>query len=231
MRRHSTHQAGRRRQPALRLHNAPAHRVTQTPQIAAIPGPREGGVGAPRRLIGLRGADYGARHDRPARLSACLPVGRPACRNGNNHRGKSKMMRNCRTWRRCVAAPLVALMAALSAPSGVAHAGLVGTEQLVEQRAGTARERVAGFLARDDVRAEMEALGIAPAEAEARVAALSDDELAAVAERIDTLPAGQSAVGAIVGAALIVFIILLITDLAGLTDVFGFTKKGALKAN
>ena len=63
------------------------------------------------------------------------------------------------------------------------------------------------------------------------MAALSDDEIRAIADRIDTLPAGQGAVGAVVGAALIVFIVLLITDLAGLTDVFSFTKKGALKSN
>ena len=113
-----------------------------------------------------------------------------------------------------------------------ANAGLVGSEQLIEERASSAdRARVMDYLSRDAVKAEFERYGVMPDEAQSRVAALSDGEIASIADRIDAQPAGQGAVGAIVGAALIVFIILLITDLAGHTDVFGFTKKGALKAN
>jgi hypothetical protein len=71
-------------------------------------------------------------------------------------------------------------------------------------------------------------LGIAPQEAEARVAALSDEEVDKIAGRIDELPSGEGGLGVIVGAAVLIFIILLITDLIGLTSVFGFTKKGSL---
>jgi hypothetical protein len=46
-----------------------------------------------------------------------------------------------------------------------------------------------------------------------------------MSQHIDNMPAGGSAVGIIVGAILIVFVILLITDLTGLTDVFPFVKK------
>jgi hypothetical protein len=38
-------------------------------------------------------------------------------------------------------------------------------------------------------------------------------------------------VGPIVGAFVLVFVVLLITDLLGLTDVFGFTRKGSLSPN
>jgi hypothetical protein len=134
-------------------------------------------------------------------------------------------------WRKPVAATLVVSLAILSVPVAPAQAGMVGTDRIVEQRAGSARDRVADFLARDDVRARIGALGISPGEADARVAALSDDEIDAIAARIDELPAGQGAVGAVVGAALIVFLVLLVTDLLGLTHVFGFTNKGALKSN
>jgi len=58
----------------------------------------------------------------------------------------------------------------------------------------------------------------------ARVAALSDDEAARLASRIDQLPAGGDGVGAVVGALLLVFIILLFTDILGFTHVFPFTK-------
>ncbi len=59
------------------------------------------------------------------------------------------------------------------------------------------------------------------------VAALSDAEVAKLASDIKTSPAGQGAIGAIVGAALLIFIVLLITDLLGFTSVFGFTNKGS----
>jgi hypothetical protein len=39
------------------------------------------------------------------------------------------------------------------------------------------------------------------------------------------MPAGGGAFGIIIGAALFVFIVLLITDMAGATDVFPFVKK------
>jgi len=57
------------------------------------------------------------------------------------------------------------------------------------------------------------------------VDSLSNEELANLANSIDQLPAGGSAVGVIVGAALLVFIILLITDLVGLTHVFPFVNS------
>jgi hypothetical protein len=46
-----------------------------------------------------------------------------------------------------------------------------------------------------------------------------------VAEQLERLPAGGSAVGVIIGAALIVFLVLLATDILGYTDVFPFVKK------
>ena len=47
-----------------------------------------------------------------------------------------------------------------------------------------------------------------------------------MADAIESLPAGgSSALGIVIGAILIVFIILLITDILGYTNVFPFTKK------
>jgi hypothetical protein len=42
---------------------------------------------------------------------------------------------------------------------------------------------------------------------------------------LDELPAGEGFVGVVVGAALIIFLVLLITDLLGLTDVYPFVNK------
>jgi hypothetical protein len=135
------------------------------------------------------------------------------------------------SYRKPIAAVLVAAMTAVSIPVVPVYAAIVGTDQIIEQTQGTARDRVASFMKRDDVREQLRLLGIAPSEAEARVAALSDEEIDKIAGRVDELPSGQGAVGTIVGAAVLIFIVLLITDLVGLTSVFGFTKKGSLSPN
>lgn len=70
---------------------------------------------------------------------------------------------------------------------------------------------------RADVQQQLSALGVDPADAMHRAASLSDQELAAFAEQIDALPAGGDSLLAIVG---IVFIVLLILDLTGVTDIF-----------
>jgi hypothetical protein len=86
------------------------------------------------------------------------------------------------------------------------------------------RDRIMSVLDRADVRGQLESLGVKPADVSARVAALTDAEAARIAGQLDQLPAGGDTLGALVGALLIVFLVLLITDLLGLTKVFPFTK-------
>ena len=107
-----------------------------------------------------------------------------------------------------------------------AQAKMVGTDAVIAgQQAADQRDQVADFMAREDVKQIMAQYGVDPVEAQHRVDSLSNEELANLANSIDQLPAGGSAVGVIVGAALLVFIILLITDLVGLTHVFPFVKS------
>ncbi len=101
-----------------------------------------------------------------------------------------------------------------------AQAGIVATEALVATGASADRERLTALLAREDLRVQLEAKGVRPADVQARLDALSDAEVEQLAGRIDSLPAG----GDIVGAVVLVFIILLITDILGFTKVFPFTK-------
>ena len=113
----------------------------------------------------------------------------------------------------------------ISGPSQ-AMAALVGTERVFDaERVQNARELIHGLMAREDIQAALVREGIDPREAQARAESLSDAEAVRLAGAIETLPAGGSALGLIVGAILLVFIILLITDIMGYTDVFPFTKK------
>ena len=69
--------------------------------------------------------------------------------------------------------------------------------------------------------ARLEALGARRADVQARVDALSDEEVLQLAARLDSLPAGGDG---FIGALVFVFLVLLITDIIGLTKVFPFTR-------
>jgi hypothetical protein len=96
-----------------------------------------------------------------------------------------------------------------------AHAGMVATQEALD------RDRIVSALDRADVQAQLQAYGVNPIDVKARVAALTDEEAAELAARIDSLPAGG--IG-ILGAILVVFLVLLITDILGFTKVFPFTR-------
>jgi hypothetical protein len=134
-------------------------------------------------------------------------------------------MNGLRQLRRGVALVLAVTMLVISMPLGVAQAALVSTEQVLAQGDGAMdRTRVLAFLDRAEVREQIAALGVDPNEAAARVAALSDAQVREIAGQLDRLPAGQGAVAAVVGAILIIFLVLLVTDLLGLTNVFPFVN-------
>jgi hypothetical protein len=99
-----------------------------------------------------------------------------------------------------------------------ASAGVVSTDAAL---ASAHRERVGAMLERAEVRSQLEALGVNPVDVRERVKALSDAEAAQLAGRLDELPAGGNA---IVGALVFVFLVLLITDILGLTKIFPFTR-------
>lgn len=104
-----------------------------------------------------------------------------------------------------------------------AQARMIGTHEVIAEQQNTEhRAKVDHFLAREDVKQIMTQYGVDPIEAQKRVDSLTNDELAKVVNAMDQLPAGGSAVGVIVGAALIVFLVLLLTDILGMTHVFPF---------
>ncbi len=105
-----------------------------------------------------------------------------------------------------------------------AHAALIGSEQLLQTTDNSARARIQNLLARAEVRQALVERGVDPADVQARVAALTDDQARDLAARIDRLPAGGDGVGDVLGVLLLIFVILLITDILGLTKVFPFTR-------
>lgn len=103
------------------------------------------------------------------------------------------------------------------------QAALISTEQVVAAGAAQQeRAKIAMALDRPEIQAQLEKMGISQSDAQARIAALSDAEVASVAHQIDTLPAGGDG---FIGALLFIFILLLVTDILGLTKVFPFTRS------
>lgn len=103
-----------------------------------------------------------------------------------------------------------------------AYAGMVGTGAVIDQQqAVVERGRLLAALDREEVRQQLITLGVDPQAAQQRVASLSDEELRSVTGHMQELPAG----GDILGVAVLIFLVLLFTDIMGYTDVFPFVKK------
>lgn len=113
-----------------------------------------------------------------------------------------------------VTACLVCFLAASLQPA--AQANLISTQEYLNgaDRAASLA-RVDAVLAREEVTRRLSALGVAPEQARLRAAALNDVELAALAENLEQLPAGG--VLEVVG---VVFVVLLILELVGVTNIF-----------
>jgi Family of unknown function (DUF6627) len=120
---------------------------------------------------------------------------------------------------------LAVLMFLISGPCQSAWAAMVGTGTVLEaDKCRQTRDYLTGLLARDDIRAALIARGIDPQEAKARVDSLTDEEVMSLADTIDRLPAGGGALEMFLILAFLVFVILLVTDIAGYTDIFPFVK-------
>jgi hypothetical protein len=119
--------------------------------------------------------------------------------------------------RNLVVVPVVSVALVFSGFTGVVSASVISTQQAMSADARAAVEgEVRASLARDDVRQAMLRLGADPLEADARVASLSDAELMRLQGQLDRLPAGGDAL-AVIG---VVFVVLLILELTGVTNIF-----------
>ena len=105
------------------------------------------------------------------------------------------------------------------------QAAMLGTESVLPSQTDVTRSQLQDLLQRHDVQQSLKEHGIDVQEARARVMTLSDAELEQIQGRLDTLPAGEGAVGAIVGGAVFIFVVLLITDILGFTNVFTFVHS------
>ena len=122
-------------------------------------------------------------------------------------------------------AMVVALSLSYAGMLTSAQAALIGSEEVAAAQGvsvADGRARLNQALDRADVQAALEAHGVSVDQARARVASLTDAEAAQVAAQIDQAPAGA---GDILGVLVFIFVLLLVTDILGLTKVFPFTRS------
>ncbi|MBI5552766.1 MAG: PA2779 family protein [Desulfobacterales bacterium] len=135
-------------------------------------------------------------------------------------------MRQHRGMKKAVACLVIVAFSFLSLVVAPVQAAMVGTADILKaQSDDLARQKVKLFMERQDVVQQIQAWGVNPDEAQARVDTMTDEEISLLASKIDQLPAGGDALGFILAAAVIIFVVLVITDIMGVTDVFTFINK------
>jgi predicted PurR-regulated permease PerM len=114
---------------------------------------------------------------------------------------------------------LLSLLLAL-APVIPAQAAMIGNNELLSNSAGAqTRDSLQQLLDQQTAQQQLQALGVSPEWARERVKHLSDSELARINQGIEHLQAGGDSV---LGIILLIFIVFIITDAIGATDIFPF---------
>ena len=109
-------------------------------------------------------------------------------------------------------------------------AAMIRTETIIQaDRGQNPRDYLNTLLAREEIEAALISHGIDPQAARDRIDNLSDDEIAKFVHELDQLPAGSGFFEAFIVVVFLVFVILLVTDISGYTDVFPFVNKHASK--
>ncbi len=117
-------------------------------------------------------------------------------------------------------------MLMLSCPYQSVWAAIIDTESIIDlDRGQRARDYLNNLLAREDIQAALVSQGIDPQKAKVRIDSLSDAEVNDIVNKLNQLPAGGGAIETLIVIVFLAFLILLITDITGYTDVFPFVKK------
>ena len=124
-----------------------------------------------------------------------------------------------KTIQKCISAFLTVAMMTLSMTN--VQAALVSNQHVVNQiQINNARSAILQTVNRSDVKQRLLDMGVKPADIESRVNMMTAEEIAQLNQQIDELPAG----GDVLGVILIIFIVFVITDVIGATDIFPFIR-------
>jgi hypothetical protein len=123
---------------------------------------------------------------------------------------------------RCKQQPMAWFLSLLLAilPLLPAQAAMVSNERIIsEQQAALDSAAILEMLDQEVSRQQLETWGVNPEMARERINSLTPQELASINRQLDELRAGGDS---ILGILLVIFIVFVITDVIGATDIFPF---------
>ena len=99
-----------------------------------------------------------------------------------------------------------------------ASAAVFSSEQVISnQQFNFNKQQVLSYVDIAEVQNKLIELGVSPADAKQRIANMTAEELSALNSQMNEMPAGG-----IVGVVVTVLVVVVVTDLMGLTDVYPF---------
>ena len=117
---------------------------------------------------------------------------------------------------------VLSLLAMFFAQIAPLQASMIGNAELLRQaQQRLDRQQLLAMLDRAEVRRQLTEMGVAPEMAKQRVANMTDAEVAQLNRNLEQLPAGAG----ILELAVLLFIVFVITDMLGATDIFPFVKS------
>ena len=109
---------------------------------------------------------------------------------------------------------LLALMPLLPA-----QAAMIGNQQIISQnQSQQTRDSLQQLFEQQAAQQQLQAWGVNPDQVKSRIDSLTDVELARINQQVNDLQAG----GDVLGILLVIFLVFVITDIIGATDVFPF---------
>lgn len=109
----------------------------------------------------------------------------------------------------------------LSLSLSTSQAAMVSSEQIIySSEQADARQSLLQTLQREQVQQQLLSMGVSPADVENRIQHMSHVEIAQLNQKIDELPAGSGVLGAVV----FIFVVFVVTDVIGATDIFPFIR-------
>lgn len=118
--------------------------------------------------------------------------------------------------------PVLSILALMSLHMAPLQAAMVDNSQLIaDSQQQMTKQEVLSQLDRQDVQDKLVAMGVDIDDAKHRIAQMSEQELAQIAQDFEQMPAGSG----VIGALLVIFIVFVVTDMLGATDVFSFVHN------
>ena len=99
------------------------------------------------------------------------------------------------------------------------QAAVIGNDQIVNQGlSNQTRDGLQRLFEQETAQQQLQEWGVNPDQIQSRIARLTDAELARINQQVNDLHAG----GDVLGILLVIFLVFVITDIFGATDIFPF---------